>query len=104
MPWYVKHSDTAKVPRVIGMNYIDAKNIIEEAGEIEEAETVQKVEQTENVQSKFAKEVAPQTEKLTPAQMHEKVLSDFTNRYEYLLARGFALENEDENELAEMNQ
>lgn len=32
MPWYVKHSDTAKVPKVTGMNYMDAKTIIEEAG------------------------------------------------------------------------
>ncbi|MEO8209551.1 MAG: PASTA domain-containing protein [bacterium] len=32
MPLYVKHSDTAKVPRVTGMNYIDAKRIIEDSG------------------------------------------------------------------------
>ncbi len=95
----------------------ETKNIIEEAGEIEEAETVQeteqiesvqKIEQVENVQSENKKEnkkeTAPQTEKLTPAQMREKVLQNFTNRYVYLLARGFAVENENENELAEINQ
>lgn len=32
MPWYVKHSDLAKVPNVTGMNFLDAKKIIEEAG------------------------------------------------------------------------
>lgn len=32
MPLYVKHSDTVKVPKVTGMNYIEAKKIIEEAG------------------------------------------------------------------------
>lgn len=32
MPWYVKHSDTVKSPKVTGMNYLDAKKIIEEAG------------------------------------------------------------------------
>ncbi|MEO6694738.1 MAG: PASTA domain-containing protein, partial [Ignavibacteria bacterium] len=47
MPWYVKHSDTAKVPRVTGMNYIDAKKIIEEAGlEIKQGD----VKYDENIQ------------------------------------------------------
>lgn len=32
MPLYVKHSDTVKVPKVTGMNYIEAKKLIEEAG------------------------------------------------------------------------
>src|SRR6186713_707929 len=32
MSWYVKHSDTAKVPKVIGMNYMDARKIIEDEG------------------------------------------------------------------------
>jgi serine/threonine-protein kinase len=32
MPWYVKHSDTVKVPRVVGMNFLDAKKIIEDGG------------------------------------------------------------------------
>jgi len=32
MPWYVKHTDTAKVPGVIGMNFLDAKKKIEAAG------------------------------------------------------------------------
>lgn len=32
MPLYVKHSDTAKVPKVIGMNFIEAKKIIDDAG------------------------------------------------------------------------
>jgi len=31
MPLYVKHSDTVKVPKVTGMNYMDAKAIIEES-------------------------------------------------------------------------
>jgi len=31
MPLYVKHSDTVKVPKVTGMNYMDAKMIIEES-------------------------------------------------------------------------
>ncbi|MEO8665399.1 MAG: PASTA domain-containing protein, partial [Ignavibacteria bacterium] len=39
MPWYVKHSDTVKVPRITGMNYIEAKKIIEEGGlEIKQGE------------------------------------------------------------------
>ncbi len=32
MPWYVKHSDTVKVPKITGMNYIEAKNLIEDSG------------------------------------------------------------------------
>ncbi len=32
MPLYVKHSDTVKVPKIIGMNFIEAKKIIEEGG------------------------------------------------------------------------
>lgn len=47
MPLYVKHSDTAKVPRVTGLNYIDAKKIIEEAGlEIKQGD----VKYDENIQ------------------------------------------------------
>lgn len=32
MPLYVKHSDTVKVPKVIGMNLIEAKKLIEDSG------------------------------------------------------------------------
>lgn len=32
MPLYVKHSDTVKVPKVIGMNFIEAKDVIEKGG------------------------------------------------------------------------
>ena len=32
MPWYVKHSDLVKVPGVIGLNYLEAKRIIEDSG------------------------------------------------------------------------
>lgn len=32
MPLYVKHADTVKVPKVIGMNFIEAKDIIENGG------------------------------------------------------------------------
>lgn len=32
MPLYVKHSDTVKVPKVAGMNYLEAKNVVEESG------------------------------------------------------------------------
>ncbi|MBK8551503.1 MAG: PASTA domain-containing protein [Ignavibacteria bacterium] len=32
MPWYVKHSDTVKVPKITGMNFLEAKKIIEEGG------------------------------------------------------------------------
>ncbi|MBS1518465.1 MAG: PASTA domain-containing protein [Bacteroidetes bacterium] len=32
MPLYVKHSDTVITPKVTGMNYIEAKKIIEDAG------------------------------------------------------------------------
>lgn len=40
MPLYVKHSDTATVPKVIGMNFLDAKKVIEESGfEIKQGET-----------------------------------------------------------------
>lgn len=39
MPWYVKHSDTVKVPKITGMNFIEAKNIVEESGlEIKQGE------------------------------------------------------------------
>lgn len=47
MPLYVKHSDTAKVPKVTGMNFIEAKQIIEDAGlEIKQGE----VKYDENIQ------------------------------------------------------
>lgn len=32
MPWYVKHSDLVKVPNVIGMNFLEAKRVLDEAG------------------------------------------------------------------------
>jgi serine/threonine-protein kinase len=32
MPWYVKHTDTAKVPSVVGLNFLEAKKKIEEVG------------------------------------------------------------------------
>ncbi|CAN5633897.1 hypothetical protein BH10BAC5_BH10BAC5_00910 [soil metagenome] len=32
MPWYVKQSDTATVPNVLGLNYIDAKKKLESVG------------------------------------------------------------------------
>ena len=32
MPLYVKHADTVKVPKVIGLNFIEAKDIIEKGG------------------------------------------------------------------------
>ena len=32
MPWYVKQTDTATVPNVLGMNYIDAKKKLESVG------------------------------------------------------------------------
>jgi beta-lactam-binding protein with PASTA domain len=32
MPWYVKHTDTAKVPSVVGLNFIEAKKVLEDAG------------------------------------------------------------------------
>lgn len=32
MPLYVKHADTVKVPKVIGMNFIEAKGVIENGG------------------------------------------------------------------------
>lgn len=32
MPWYVKQSDTAVVPNVLGLNYIDAKKKLEAVG------------------------------------------------------------------------
>ncbi len=39
MPWYVKHSDTVIVPKVTGLNYIEAKKVIEEGGlEIKQAD------------------------------------------------------------------
>ena len=41
------------------------------------------------------------TEKLTVIQKREKSLQDFINRYEYLLARGFPVEAEAEDEVAE---
>jgi eukaryotic-like serine/threonine-protein kinase len=39
MPWYVKHSDTVKVPKITGMNYVEAKKVIEDGGlEIKQGE------------------------------------------------------------------
>lgn len=32
MPWYVKHAVLVKVPNVIGMNYLDAKKVLENVG------------------------------------------------------------------------
>jgi beta-lactam-binding protein with PASTA domain len=32
MPWYVKHSNLVKVPNVTGMNYLDAKKVLEQGG------------------------------------------------------------------------
>jgi serine/threonine-protein kinase len=32
MPWYVKHTNLVKVPNVVGMNFIDAKRVIDETG------------------------------------------------------------------------
>lgn len=32
MPWYVKHTDTAKVPNVVGLNFLDAKKKMETVG------------------------------------------------------------------------
>ena len=39
MPWYVKHSDTVKVPKITGLNFIEAKKLVEEVGlEIKQGE------------------------------------------------------------------
>lgn len=39
MPLYVKHSDTVKVPKITGMNYVEAKKILEDGGlEIKQGE------------------------------------------------------------------
>lgn len=32
MPWYVKHSNLVKVPNVTGMNFLDAKKVLEQSG------------------------------------------------------------------------
>ncbi len=32
MPWYVKHAELTKVPNVTGMNFLDAKRVLEDAG------------------------------------------------------------------------
>lgn len=32
MPWYVKHSELVKVPNVTGLNFLDAKKVLEESG------------------------------------------------------------------------
>jgi len=32
MPWYVKHSNLVKVPNVTGLNFLDAKKVLEQAG------------------------------------------------------------------------
>jgi eukaryotic-like serine/threonine-protein kinase len=32
MPWYVKHSDMVEVPKVTGMNFLEAKKILEATG------------------------------------------------------------------------
>lgn len=39
MPWYVKHSDTVKVPKITGLNFLEAKKILEDGGlEIKQAD------------------------------------------------------------------
>lgn len=32
MPWYVKHSNLVKVPNVTGMNFLDAKRVLDQSG------------------------------------------------------------------------
>ena len=32
MPWYVKHAVLVKVPNVVGMNFLDAKKVLENVG------------------------------------------------------------------------
>lgn len=32
MPWYVKHAELTKVPNVTGMNFLDAKRVLEDSG------------------------------------------------------------------------
>ena len=32
MPWYVKHSNLVKVPNVTGLNFLDAKKVLEQSG------------------------------------------------------------------------
>ncbi len=32
MPWYVKHSNLVKVPNVTGLNFLDAKKLLEQSG------------------------------------------------------------------------
>ncbi len=32
MPWYVKHSELVKVPNVTGLNFLDAKKVLEDSG------------------------------------------------------------------------
>lgn len=64
-------------------------------------ESVSETEQINDIEIKKSVESEQKTPKLTLAQKREKVLQDFINRYEYLLARGFPVEVETEDELAE---
>ncbi len=56
-----------------------------------QAENQPEIKQIEENQAKpeQSDEIQPETEELTEQQKREKVARDFTNRYEYLLARGF---------------
>ncbi len=59
-------------------------------------EVAQNTEQNTETQIKTTEEAEPETKKLTPAQKREEILQKFINRYEYLLARGFPVENGEE--------
>lgn len=67
----------------------------------EVAESVTETEQNNDVKTEKPAESEQKTPELTLAQKREKILQDFINRYEYLLARGFPVEVETEDELAE---
>ena len=69
-------------------------------GETDES-TVSETEQNNDASAEKSTESEEKTAKLTIAQKRQKILQDFINRYEYLLARGFPVEAEPEVELAQ---
>lgn len=72
----------------------EAENQIKAAAEtVEKFEAAQETESPENDKPKPERESAT-PEKSTSARKREKALKDFRNRYEYLLARNFAVEEE----------
>ena len=82
----------------------ESENNVVEADEsiiTEETDKPAVSETEQNNDTEKLTESEEKTEKLTIAQKREKILQNFINRYEHLLARGFPVEVETEDELAQ---